>query len=922
MESTLVNSSFRSNTPDKPLPLPPSPSPYSRPVQLQIDDDEELTPHLRTQLSSSSLLDTPTPVSKRTHALMELLTSERAYCSDLRLLRDMHIPLALGLKSLMSIPPTPPSSGPSSRTPSAVSGGSNDSDQNGQAPMSEEDVKIVFNNILDIAAFSESFAEQIEKALGNVIEGGTGIDHVGQLFLHVIDKMESLYTAYITRHPISLDHLTKISDRPAMKSYIEYTNSISQHYTHAWDIPSFLIKPVQRLLKYALLLAAIIDETPDSHPDKYNLRTAKAKMEVVAHSVNEGRRRREIVRDVLNGVPAKRIGDQPKAKKKGLNLGVAASIHLGRMKTFKAALLKPQDATVADANAEAADVKIASDELREAQLYIRHLARDTVRRAETLTALMESLKTWTITFGNVIGITEEQTSDAFDAFLDNIHYRVLPICKELSEQLESTWLVELDRLLDSTNAPERLVEAMNTLEPLHYGLLNANVSKTRPPPQLLEASKSYVALRAQLAVELPKYVLLLRKGIELVVRGLYTLEAEYWFQLRERWGELWEALRVDGEMKGEASETLRVWWSRFAEVDSVVSGLNIVHPITKPEKHKERELEKHREPKDRTQRPKQRKRSMSSTVDVMTNPSLAASNAIAAIDPNHSAPTLVSSTPNGKTRVNSGDLRAEKRPSNESLRSRRSGKSSKSTKVAHSSLSDEPEEFYDAYDSLRSSPATSKYSSASTVRPSNATARQRSLPISHPMQLKKSSSLSPMVQEHSASSSTRSVLDHDGAEDESDRGRASRKPSFRRRVTETLRPSGNHNSSSHSDTSRQRRSPSLPSLHGLRITPSPSPRQASFNIGNTRGQYSRLPAMYSCKVIHVCTPPLGVSYHDLPFFTLMVGDVYDVLQESGHPATHPELPLYVDDGEDCLLLVRDEMGDVGWALASFLIPTT
>ena len=60
-----------------------------------------------------------------------------------------------------------------------------------------------------------------------------------------------------------------------------------------------------------------------------------------------------------------------------------------------------------------------------------------------------------------------------------------------------------------------------------------------------------------------------------------------------------------------------------------------------------------------------------------------------------------------------------------------------------------------------------------------------------------------------------------------------------------------------------------------------------------------------------------------------------MLQEAGHPSIHPKLPLWVDDGEDCLLLCRErregidglgeeggegEGGNVGWALASFLEP--
>lgn len=82
----------------------------------------------------------------------------------------------------------------------------------------------------------------------------------------------------------------------------------------------------------------------------------------------------------------------------------------------------------------------------------------------------------------------------------------------------------------------------------------------------------------------------------------------------------------------------------------------------------------------------------------------------------------------------------------------------------------------------------------------------------------------------------------------------------------------------------------------------------------------------------MCIPPAGVSYRGLPFFELRSGDTFDVLREYGHPSTHPDLPLYVDDGEDCLLLVRELIdgegggrdvkarGEVGWALASFLVP--
>ena len=43
-------------------------------------------------------------LSKRTHALLELIESERAYASDLALIRDIHLPVALGTYLIFLFP--------------------------------------------------------------------------------------------------------------------------------------------------------------------------------------------------------------------------------------------------------------------------------------------------------------------------------------------------------------------------------------------------------------------------------------------------------------------------------------------------------------------------------------------------------------------------------------------------------------------------------------------------------------------------------------------------------------------------------------------------------------------------------------------------------------------------------------------------
>ena len=52
--------------------------------------------------------------------------------------------------------------------------------------MTQEDAKIIFSNIAELALFSDLFCEELETALGSVVEGGSGPDRVGELFLKLV----------------------------------------------------------------------------------------------------------------------------------------------------------------------------------------------------------------------------------------------------------------------------------------------------------------------------------------------------------------------------------------------------------------------------------------------------------------------------------------------------------------------------------------------------------------------------------------------------------------------------------------------------------------------------------------------------------------------------------------------------------------
>ena len=66
------------------------------------------------------------------------------------------------------------------------------------------------------------------------------------------------------------------------------------------DLASFLLKPVQRICKYPLLLREIIKHTPDNHRDRACLESAYKSIELIVNGVNEYTRQLDNSRIVLD----------------------------------------------------------------------------------------------------------------------------------------------------------------------------------------------------------------------------------------------------------------------------------------------------------------------------------------------------------------------------------------------------------------------------------------------------------------------------------------------------------------------------------------------------------------------------------------------------------------------------------------------
>ena len=631
------------------------------------------------------------------------------------------------------------------------------------------------------------------------------------------------------------------------------------------------------------------------------------------------------------------------------------------MKSFRPSKVKEIPEKALD-NAEAAEVSRLEGELQRYAAFFDKLARDVKDWQDAMQTSLVALRQWGITFGAVLGLTPspsslnpdllpdspsgqaidtadpEVRSEAYDAF--TLLLSSLPLlCEEFDEWRRDAFNNMLSEFKAMLEPPKKLLQAMHTLAPLHTALLHVAPSKARRPAQaLLTASQSYLALRSALAAELPCLLSHLNRASGLVVRILAEKQANFYCIIEEQWAELWDALRVDGEGCSGAEETLRVWWERWSEVEGL-SSLKIVNR-DKWWAERERELKDGREfrgearekPRDSTVREKPGRKGAAAPVSGSSMAGLS----ILDSPPPPPPPSYPQSrrhhhgsndTPSsGRRRSGSSavtppppPLQVHRRPSDESLRSGKSGKSSHGGKSGRNSRGDDE-------------PPVPRLKPNFAASYSNGTSHRKSAPtVITPLRTSTSMSSTQIIDIDAvfppSPFAARTTFD-DG--DEQDRGRSSqRRSSIKSKITDSLRPAHHRRRSS---SVKSLGAPSSLSAYATDIpfppyTPVPPYASAASSRPRASPTLATTRALYTTRVIHACEPPPGVSYRGLPFFTLEHGDMFDVLREYGHPSTHADLPLYVDDGEDCLLLVRARgkgggcgEGEVGWALASFLIP--
>lgn len=164
--------------------------------------------------------------------------------------------------------------------------------------VSPMDILALFSNIEELTQLSRKMVSHLKECIPAYILSESDLSssaglydiksNVGEVFLEFIPKLEAAYTVYCSKSRFQLNTYYRLSSQgsPAIDEWLRECSEASKDYTQAWTLDALLIKPVQRLMKYPLLMASMLGATTPNHPDYPALKHGLKKMQETANKIN------------------------------------------------------------------------------------------------------------------------------------------------------------------------------------------------------------------------------------------------------------------------------------------------------------------------------------------------------------------------------------------------------------------------------------------------------------------------------------------------------------------------------------------------------------------------------------------------------------------------------------------------------------
>ncbi|XP_063101124.1 dynamin-binding protein isoform X2 [Cavia porcellus] len=390
-------------------------------------------------------------LEKRTKVVEELLQTERDYIRDLEMcIERIMVPLQ-------------------------------------QAQIPNIDFEGLFGNMQMVIKVSKQLLAALEVS-----------DSVGPVFLDHRDALEGTYKVYCQNHDEAISLLEIYEKDEKFQKHLQDSLADLRSLYNEWgctnyiNLGSFLIKPVQRVMRYPLLLMELLNSTPEPHPDKVPLTNAVLAVKEINVNINEYKRRKDLVLKY-------RKGDEDSLMEKISKLNIHSIIkksnrvssHLKHLTGF-APQIKDEVFEETEKTFRMQERLIKSF-IRDLSLYLQHI------RESACVKVVAASSMWDLCM--------ERGHRDLEQFEKVHRYISDQLFTKFKERTERLVISPLNQLLSMFTGPHKLVQKrFDKLLDFYNCTERAEKLKDKKTLEELQSARNnYEALNAQLLDELPKF---------------------------------------------------------------------------------------------------------------------------------------------------------------------------------------------------------------------------------------------------------------------------------------------------------------------------------------------------------------------------------------------------------------------------------
>ncbi|XP_068160801.1 dynamin-binding protein isoform X3 [Antennarius striatus] len=404
-------------------------------------------------------------------------------------------------------------------------------------PLQNKQVKNVdfeglFGNLTSVISLSQRLFDALQDS-----------DSIGKVFLDLKAELEDVYKIYCQNHDDAIALLeTYEKDDSIQRHVLESLERLRAIYrewgrTNYINLGSFLIKPVQRVMRYPLLLMELLNATPQRHHDHAQLGRALQAVKEINVNINEYKRRKDLVMKY-------RKGDEDTFIDKISKLSMHSIIKKSNRVSSHLKHLTGISPQIRDEAFDEAEKRFRLQErliksfIRDISLYLQH-----IRESASVKVLSA------ISFGDVYterGAPDPERFQRAHRCVSDTQFM------HFKERTEALVVAPLTQLLLMFAGPHKLIQKRFD-KLLDYDGCKERAERLRERrahDELQAARNDYEALNAQLLDELPKFHAAAEQLLTGCVRAFAQAQKDF---MRTTLGELKPLLQLPSRTRGEGN---------------------------------------------------------------------------------------------------------------------------------------------------------------------------------------------------------------------------------------------------------------------------------------------------------------------------------------------------------------------------------